>query len=302
MQATHHPQKLNASRMSAVAAAGAASASVGIKKARTEGSLKEDDKDLENTPVTLRVGDCVYKTTREVLLGRDSDSFFHVQLSGRWNTTSMTQETHQDAAGHHRVVTIDRCGETFADVLYYLRFGDLPRNPTTRRCLLDTGALALLEAEAEFFNLPGLVNLCKDSSPPPMFMVTKYDMDSDKHSWTKVFQFESYDKAKAFYEKRTEDNSDVIVYDEVAISAEPDFEHVHYLKKTRPIVDPKTNLAQMECFENGNCKRSSGISLCVWHTADEPVMDYFKAEKTEVDGAIMMQDVRSWPDASTYSY
>ena len=34
--------------------------------------------------VLLRVGNAVFETTKETLLGRDKNSFFHAKLSGRW--------------------------------------------------------------------------------------------------------------------------------------------------------------------------------------------------------------------------
>ena len=61
-----------------------------------------------------------------------------------------------------------------------------------------------------------------------------------------------------------------------------------------------TSLDEMEFFENGCFEESRGVSLCIWHAAEKekPVMVH--NGKTVVDGAVMKQAVRSWPDRRSW--
>lgn len=155
---------------------------------------------MSSTALTLHVGDCAYETTNDILLSQDADSYFHNVLSGRWDNKGG--------------LTIQRPGGVFVHVLFYLQFGDLPRNPTTRRTLLNEQTLKDVKAEAEFYLLTKLVELCQNPSPPPLFIVTNYWVDSQLAA-AEVLQFESYPQAKAAYEKlaRELEADDDIVYE-----------------------------------------------------------------------------------------
>jgi len=237
--------------------------------------LKDDEEmgATTNTPVTVKVKDAVYKTTKEMLLGRDENSFFHLQFSGRWAQGDVLE-------------IYERCGETFDDVLYYLRFGDIPRDPATRKSLLSVEQLVKLEAEAKFYLLPGLEKLCTDGSPP-LFVVTEFCCDSDKMPHVKVTQFASYETARAFYDWHTRG------------MVQEDFqkEQGDYYTNTRS-VDHKTGLEELEIWCDGMWKRPYGYALKIWHNND-PNSGYGD-EKRPIEGACMQYNVRAWPDVYDY--
>ena len=88
--------------------------------------------------VGLNVGGKIYKTTRGTLVSRDTDSFFALLLSDRIPSG-------RDAEGNY---LIDRDGETFREVLWFLRDGEVA---TT-----DWKDLSILAKEADFFQLKSL--------------------------------------------------------------------------------------------------------------------------------------------------
>jgi len=244
--------------------------------------LKEDDEGMEatatSTPVTVKVGDAVYKTTKETLLGRDEDSFFHLQLSGRWKQQ-----------GNNVLDINGRCGETFVDVLYYMRFGDIPRDPATRKPLPSVEQLAKLEAEAKFYLLPGLEKLCTVDSTPPLFVVTEFHCDSSKEPHVTATQFSSYETARAFFDDQTR-----------GMVQEPyQVEQGDYYTDTRS-VDNKTGLEELEIWCDGNWKRPYGYALKIWHNNDPTIYDFSKEERRHIEGACMQHKIRAWPDVYDY--
>lgn len=239
--------------------------------------LKDDDEVMEettSTPVTVKVTDAVYKTTKETLLGRDEHSFFHIQCLGRWKQGEVLEIN-------------ERCGETFADVLYYLRFGDIPRDPATRKSLLSAEQLAKLEGEAKFYLLPELENLCTVGGPPPLFVVTEFHCDSSKEPHVTVTQFSSYQTARAFYDQHT------------AHMVQEDWqkEQGDYYTDTRSL-DDKTGLEELAIWCDGHFKRPYGYALKIWHNNDPS--SGWGDKKSPIEGACMKHNVRAWPDVYDY--
>lgn len=146
-----------------------------------ERDAKRAQSNTKSTPVTIVFDDANYKTTKETLLGRDENSFFHLQLLGR----------QVDVLKIH-----NRCGKTFFDVLYYLRFGDVPRDASGP--ILSSEQLERLKEEARFYLLPGLEKIC---TLCPLFTVTEFPCS--KQPQVKVTKFVSYEIARAYYNAKT---------------------------------------------------------------------------------------------------
>ena len=151
-------------------------------------------------------------------------------------------------------------------MLHYLKFGDLPRNASSGRTLLDEATLKLLKDEANFFLLPQLATLCNDRSVAPLFMVSEYHMDSDKSIGLYMRRFESYSDARAFFDTYFQhlrgDYMKVYENDET-----PEEEYVQYIGLSHAI-DKKTGLEVFDSHESGHCKRAQGYSLQIWHNEE----------------------------------
>lgn len=173
-------------------------------------SLVARPTETDGTPVVLQVGHSVFETSTEELQAQDDNSYFHICFSGRWSGYVGDDGT--------PLKIEERSGRLFSHILYYLRFGDIPRSGGTRLSLLDSETMLALKAEAEFFLLPRLVSLCDDPTPPPMFVVTKFSIiSSNQVEMVLVSQFETYQQAKVHFEAmvaknlRGEENNRVYV-------------------------------------------------------------------------------------------
>lgn len=235
--------------------------------------------------VTLRVDEAVYVTTLEILLEREENTFFHEQHAAGKLITGLN---------------VARRGDIFVHVLHYLQFGIIPRDPVSRECLLDAETLTNLAEEAQFYRLPHLEALCLNPGPPPLHIVTTFATNSDRHSYTKVFLFNTAAKARTYYDKACPQASGGL-YSRFEVfhcgedgSVPRDDESDAYIKVIHK-KDAVTGCELEESFVNGNCKRSSGASLCIWHMApgDKHRPGYSKE-------AFVQQQVRSYPDAHTY--
>ena len=240
--------------------------------------------------VKLHVGGATFLTTKEELQGQDEGSFFHFQFSGRWTT-------HVDDQAYTNLDVKDRCGRLFRHVLYYLQFGDIPRHGSTRLSLLDPETLQLLQVEAEFFQLPKLVLLCQDPSPPPTFVLSEYSMGSSKNSEQVVIRhYDTYKSAKEQFDVMAKhlhgDDGKVYVKGE---DEPPNGHTVQYVWMVKS-VDAKTGYELYDVHETGYCKRSWGVSLHVWN--HNKIKEW---NATAVPaGQLSRHKVRSYPDETTY--
>lgn len=120
----------------------------------------------EDTRVLLQVGSAIFDTTQEILLGRDSENYFHAHLRFSSGTSSWADTASQTPTPSTTVITVpERSGRLFQDVLYYLRFGLIPYDKF-KLPLLDKASLQALKDDAEFYLLPGLVKLCSKHLKP----------------------------------------------------------------------------------------------------------------------------------------
>lgn len=112
--------------------------------------------------IKIKVGESIFETAKEELLGQDKDSYFHAHLSNRWSVGN--DDGNNDGGTSSVLVPVltipERSGRLFRYVLYYLEFGDIPRETLTGESLLDQKTLAELKVDADFFMLPGLVKSC----------------------------------------------------------------------------------------------------------------------------------------------
>lgn len=135
-----------------------------------KGKLEEAETTVP-TKILLQVGESVFETSKEELQNQDQDSYFHLQFSGRWMNVEGT--TKKDVCNDNgdlppiipTVVVQGRSGRLFQHVLYYLRFGDIPRKCLTAEPLLDQETIRDIKLEAEFYLLPKLADFCDQLSP-----------------------------------------------------------------------------------------------------------------------------------------
>ncbi|VDP10155.1 unnamed protein product [Soboliphyme baturini] len=109
----------------------------------SNGITEEDAAEASNRWVRLNVGGRIFLTTRQTLC-REPKSFFYRLCQEEFPSD-------KDLCGAYM---IDRDPDYFAPVLNYLRHGKLVLN----RNIAEEGVLE----EAEFYNLVGLIQLCKE--------------------------------------------------------------------------------------------------------------------------------------------
>jgi len=122
----------------------------------------------DSEQVTLNVGGFKFTTTVTTLRNAPSPSLFNAMFSGR-------HKLKPDDAG---CIFIDRDGRHFADILNYLRDGQLNYPPDGE----DFKYLLELRAEAEYYNLCGLVALI-DRYPYNMTRVQRAAALNVEDSW-----------------------------------------------------------------------------------------------------------------------
>jgi len=217
------------------------------------------------TSVKVHVGESVFETSKEELLSQDDGSYFHARFSGRWNS-------------EENVVTIrERSGRMFSHVLYYLQYGDIPREFHTGFSLLDKERLQLLKLEAEFFVLPKLVSLCADPSPPPVYIVSEYSSepgfdDGIDYTNNEIHRFTTFEQARSFLDHVMRERMKKKGYSKILVLGRDDLNIVRdekYVLVSDQSTDQQTGivLRNAQFKDKGQCFHS--LTLDVWHQDKE---------------------------------
>ena len=109
-------------------------------------------------------------TTRGILLAKhhvkEERTYFDSLLSGQWKT----EQSETTISNQERMVSSfdipDRDGDMFFHILFYLRFGDLPRaqkSSSPYDTFLSFAERSKLMGEADFYGLVGLEKICRVS-------------------------------------------------------------------------------------------------------------------------------------------
>ena len=215
------------------------------------------------TSVKVHVGESVFETSKEELLSQDDRSYFHARFSGRWNS-------------EENVVTIrERSGRMFSHVLYYLQYGDIPREFHTGFSLLDKERLQLLKLEAEFFVLPKLVSLCADPSPPPVYIVSEYSSEPfiyggeyTNYTNDKIHRFTTYEQARSFLDQTMRERIKKKGFSKILVEGRDDLAAVRYEKYvlvSDQSTDQKTGMVLRNAKFEGQRGGIHSLTLDIWH-------------------------------------